>query len=53
MNVVAVARDQYGVFYETDSYIVYAASQQGQSCDINVVVSIICNDIHSKKPFYV
>lgn len=39
MNVIALPRDQYGVFDETDSYIIHAASSYGQSCNINVVVT--------------
>ncbi|KAJ8972588.1 hypothetical protein NQ314_000116 [Rhamnusium bicolor] len=37
MNVVALPRDQYGTFYDTDSYIVYAASQYGQACGLDTV----------------
>ncbi|KAJ8952266.1 hypothetical protein NQ318_007433 [Aromia moschata] len=37
MNVVALPRDQYGTFYDTESYIVYAASQYGQPCGVDTV----------------
>ncbi|XP_074029921.1 villin like protein quail isoform X3 [Leptinotarsa decemlineata] len=38
MNIVAVPRDQYGTFYDSDSYVVYAASQNGQVCGTDTVV---------------
>lgn len=40
MNVVALTRDQYGTFYDTESYIIYAASQNGQQSGIDSVVYI-------------
>lgn len=41
LNVLALTKDQYGTFYDTESYIIYAASQYGQSSGIDSVVSII------------
>ncbi|XP_030768126.1 advillin-like isoform X3 [Sitophilus oryzae] len=37
MNVVALTKEQYGTFYDTESYIVYAASQFGQPSGIDSV----------------
>ncbi|XP_017769751.1 PREDICTED: villin-1 isoform X2 [Nicrophorus vespilloides] len=37
MNVVALPKDNYGTFYDADSYIVYASSQQGASATIDTV----------------
>ncbi|KAJ8974804.1 hypothetical protein NQ317_000405, partial [Molorchus minor] len=39
MNVVAIPKDQYGTFYDTDSYIIYASSQYGQPCGVDIEVS--------------
>lgn len=39
MNVVALPRDQYGIFYEGDAYIVYAASPYRQPIGVDTVVS--------------
>lgn len=41
MNVVPLPRDQYGIFYDGDSYIIYAASQHGQFCGTDTVVRVI------------
>nr|CAI5823335.1 unnamed protein product [Callosobruchus analis] len=37
MNVIALPKDQYGTFINTECYIVYAACQYGQSCNIDTV----------------
>ncbi|CAH1989954.1 unnamed protein product [Acanthoscelides obtectus] len=37
MNVIALPREQYGTFINTECYIVYAACQYGQSCTIDTV----------------
>ncbi|KAL1494852.1 hypothetical protein ABEB36_010371 [Hypothenemus hampei] len=37
MNIVALTRDQYGHFYDTESYIVYAASQYGHQSGVDSV----------------
>ncbi|XP_066138784.1 villin-1 isoform X3 [Euwallacea fornicatus] len=37
MNVMALTRDQYGTFYDTESYIIYAASPYGQSSGVDSV----------------
>lgn len=38
MNVIALTKDQYGTFYDTESYIIYASSQYGQSSGIDSVI---------------
>ncbi|KAI4464752.1 villin [Holotrichia oblita] len=48
MNVVPLARDQYGIFYDGDSYIVYAASQPGQPCGTDTV----CREIRGAQLEY-
>lgn len=40
MNVVALPRDQYGTFYDGDSYIIYAANQYKQPVGIDTVVNV-------------
>ncbi|KAH0810615.1 hypothetical protein GEV33_012178 [Tenebrio molitor] len=37
MSVIAVPRDQYGIFYDTDSYVVFASSPYGQSVGVDTV----------------
>ncbi|XP_022911438.2 advillin isoform X2 [Onthophagus taurus] len=37
MNVVALGRNQYGTFYDDDSYVILAASLPGQSATIDSV----------------
>ncbi|XP_050309860.1 villin-like protein quail [Anthonomus grandis grandis] len=37
MSVIALTKDQYGTFYDTESYIVYAASQYGQPSGVDSV----------------
>ncbi|CAH1117600.1 unnamed protein product [Phaedon cochleariae] len=37
MNVAAIPKDQYGIFYDTDAYIIYAASQKDQVCGTDTV----------------
>ncbi|RZC39580.1 advillin [Asbolus verrucosus] len=37
MNVIAVPRDQYGIFYDTDSYVILASSVYGQSVGVDSV----------------
>ncbi|ERL83940.1 hypothetical protein D910_01384 [Dendroctonus ponderosae] len=48
MNVLALTKDQYGTFYDTESYIIYAASQYGQSSGIDSVT----RDIKGKEIEY-
>ncbi|XP_050509264.1 advillin isoform X1 [Diabrotica virgifera virgifera] len=37
MNIIAIPKDQYGTFYTSDSYVIYAASLYGQSCGVDMV----------------
>ena len=39
MSVVAIPREQYGTFYDTDSYVIFAASLYGQPVGVDSVVS--------------
>ncbi|XP_025829482.1 advillin isoform X2 [Agrilus planipennis] len=36
-KVVSLPKDQYGIFYDTNAYIVYAASEYGQRCGTDSV----------------
>ncbi|XP_063903462.1 advillin isoform X2 [Zophobas morio] len=37
MSVVAIPREQYGTFYDTDSYVIFAASLYGQPVGVDSV----------------
>lgn len=39
MNIVALPRDQYGTFYDTDAYLIYSAGHYGQPAGIDTIVS--------------
>lgn len=41
MNVIALPKDQYGTFYDTDSYVVYSAAQYGRPMGVETIVRII------------
>lgn len=45
MQVVPVPKDQYGSFYEGDSYIVYAASEYGKPAAADSKVSLSANAV--------
>lgn len=47
MAIVALPKDQYGTFYDTDCYVIYSASQQGQLSGTDVIVSLR----HNKSTF--
>jgi len=49
MKVVPVPKNQYGTFYDGDSYIVYAASEYGKP--IAADSKVCCND-HAINKFY-
>jgi hypothetical protein len=49
LKVVPVPKNQYGTFFEGDSYIVYAASEYGKPVAADSKVS--CNN-HAIKKFY-
>lgn len=40
MAIVALPKDQYGTFHDSDCYLIYSASQQGQLSGIDVIVSV-------------
>lgn len=46
MSLIALPRDQYGIFHDTDSYVVYASSQYGHSSGVDTVVSQIIATIN-------
>ncbi|XP_008194361.1 advillin isoform X4 [Tribolium castaneum] len=37
MSIVAVPRDQYGIFYDTDCYVIFASSPYGQPVGVDSV----------------
>jgi hypothetical protein len=45
MQVVPVPKDQYGSFYEGDSYIIYAASEYGKPAAADSKVSCNANAV--------
>jgi hypothetical protein len=53
MKVVSVPKNQYGTFYEGDSYIVYAASEYGKpvaadskvSCIKHAITKLLLDDV--------
>lgn len=49
MKVVPVPKNQYGTFYDGDSYIVYAASEYGRP--VAADSQVCCND-HAINKFY-
>jgi len=49
MKLVPVPKNQYGSFYDGDSYIVYAASEYGKP--IAADSKVCCND-HAINKFY-